>query len=165
MTDLGTLGLDGPFSSHVPCRYTVPLVFYTLQRRWTTVRPLEFLSVLGENGEPDRAPTESRAERDIEACGAGKVADGGKRPVSPSAKERKQSELLQGPGIQRVAAEGGSIDGLLIGMVSVGSGSGKPTMIRPRGTITMQQAALDLSGIEEVVKGGFAVRSAGCFVS
>ena len=49
-------------------------------------------------------------------------------------------------------------------MVSVGSGS-KPTMIRPRGTISMQQAALDLSGVEEVVQGGFAVRSAGCFVS
>ena len=96
--------MDHSASSHFPRRYTVPLVFYTLQRRWTTVRPLEFLSVLGENGEPDRAATESGAERDIEAGGAGKVADGGKRPVSPSAKDRKQMEMLQGSGVQRAAA-------------------------------------------------------------
>ena len=159
----GWVWMDHSASSHLPCRYTVPLVFYTLQRRWTTVRPLEFLSVLGENGEPDRGLTESGAERDIEAGGAGKVADSGKRPVSPSTKERKQMEMLQGSGVQRATAEGGSVGGLLIGVVSVGSGSSKATMIRPRGS--MQQASLDLSGMEEVVQGGFAVRSAGCFVS
>ena len=131
----------------------MPLVFYTLQRRWTTVRPLEFLSVLGENGEPDRALSKGGAERDIEAGGAGKVADFGKRPVSPSTKDRKQTEMLQGSGVQRTAVEGGSVGGLLIGVVSVGSGSSKATMMRPRGTTSMQQAALDLSGVEEVVQG------------
>ncbi len=34
--------------------YTVPLVFYTLHRRWTTRRPMsEFLGAIGENDEPD----------------------------------------------------------------------------------------------------------------
>ncbi|GFH18656.1 PAP2_C domain-containing protein, partial [Haematococcus lacustris] len=40
--------------------YTVPLVFYTLHRRWTTRRPMsELLGALGENDEPDPATPDS----------------------------------------------------------------------------------------------------------
>lgn len=39
--------------------YTVPLVFYMLYRRWTTVRPMsEFLGAIGEFDEPDPSDTD-----------------------------------------------------------------------------------------------------------
>jgi len=42
--------------------YTVPLVFYTLHRRWTTRRPMsEFLGAIGENDEPDPSDAEMQA--------------------------------------------------------------------------------------------------------
>lgn len=60
--------------------YAVPLVFYTLHRRWTTKRPMsELLVALGENDEPDPGQAENgtdttHTQDQVSSCGKARHA-------------------------------------------------------------------------------------------
>ena len=57
-------------------RYTVPLVFYTLHRRWTTRRPMsELLGALGENDEPDPGSSSSNDDEEEDMKVSARVRD------------------------------------------------------------------------------------------
>ena len=54
----------------------MPLVFYTLHRRWTTRRPMsELLGALGENDEPDPGSSSSNDDEEEDMKVSARVRD------------------------------------------------------------------------------------------
>ena len=187
---LDLISITSPFLR----RYTVPLVFHTLKRRWTTVRPLEFLAVLGENGELDRDPGDSAAggggggggETGGGAggkCGDVEIGDdwmlgsethhhGEKSPTDAAATPRQvatASGLWSESGSEANAAGGKHLNGFaLSGGVNNGGiiKAGGSTSVRPRGTPTLSQPQQTLDG--QSILGpeeGFVIRTGGCAIT